>query len=236
MIWDMIVRRPSDERGHADHGWLDTYHTFSFAGYHDPAHMGFRALRVINEDRVQGGRGFGAHSHHDMEIVTYVLEGALEHADSLGNRSVIVPGDVQRMSAGTGVTHSEYNPRPDEPVHFFQIWIQPDRRGLPPAYEQRPVTLDEKEGGLRLIAARDGRDGAVTIHQDADLYASRLEAGGRLRHDLAPGRHAWLQVVSGRVDLNGTALETGDGAAVSREGALTVGATAPSHLLLFDLA
>jgi redox-sensitive bicupin YhaK (pirin superfamily) len=232
----MIVARPAAERGHFDHGWLDTRHTFSFAGYHDPAHMGFRALRVINEDRVAAGRGFGAHSHQDMEIVTYVLEGALEHADSMGNRSVIVPGDVQRMSAGTGITHSEFNPDPDRPVHFLQIWILPSRRGLPPGYEQKAIPPEEERGALRLIAARDGREGAVTIHQDVDLHACRLEPGQRVKAALASGRHAWLQVVAGRVQANGTALGPGDGAAVSGEPTLEIAALEPAHFLLFDLA
>jgi redox-sensitive bicupin YhaK (pirin superfamily) len=232
----MIVKRPAAERGHFDHGWLDTSHSFSFAGYQDPAHMGFRSLRVINEDSVEGGRGFGAHSHRDMEIVTYVLEGALEHADSMGNRSVIVPGDVQRMSAGTGVTHSEFNPRPEEPVHFLQIWLVPNRRGLAPGYEQKAIAEKEERGVLRLIASRDGRDGSVTIHQDVDLFASRLEPGERIEHTLKAGRHAWLQMVTGKVELNGTALETGDGAAVSRESALAMVAREPAHFLLFDLA
>jgi len=232
----MIVKRPAAERGHFDHGWLDTSHTFSFAGYHDPAHMGFRSLRVINEDRVQGGKGFGAHSHSDMEIITYVLEGALAHADSLGNRSTIVPGDVQRMTAGTGVTHSEFNPRPGEPVHFLQIWILPSRRGLAPGYEQKAVPEAEERGTLRLVASRDGREGSVTIHQDVDLYASRLLPGERVKHALAPGRHAWLQVVTGRIEVNGSALGTGDGAAVSGESALEVVAAEPAHFLLFDLA
>jgi redox-sensitive bicupin YhaK (pirin superfamily) len=232
----MIAVRPAAERGHFDHGWLDTRHTFSFAGYHDPAHMGFRALRVINEDRVQGGQGFGAHSHQDMEIVTYVLDGAVEHTDSMGNRSIIVPGDIQRMSAGTGVTHSEFNGRPDRPVHFLQIWILPDRRGLAPGYEQKSIPPSEERGALRLIAARDRRDGAVTIHQDVDLYASRLEPAERVTHALARGRHAWLQVLAGRVTLDGTPLGAGDGAAVSREPALEIVALERAHLLLFDLA
>jgi redox-sensitive bicupin YhaK (pirin superfamily) len=232
----MIVKRPAAERGHFNHGWLDTSHTFSFAGYHDPERMGFRTLRVINEDRVQGGKGFGAHSHSDMEIVTYVLEGALAHSDSMGNRSTIVPGDVQRMTAGTGVTHSEFNPRPQEPVHFLQIWILPDRRGLAPGYEQKAIPEAEERGALRLVASRDGRDGSVTIHQDVDLYASRLLPGERVKHAVASGRHAWLQVVTGRIELNGTALGAGDGAAVSRESALEMVAVEPAHFLLFDLA
>jgi hypothetical protein len=232
----MIVKRPAAERGHFDHGWLDTSHTFSFADYHDPVHMGFRALRVINEDRVAAGRGFGAHSHRDMEIITYVLDGALAHADSMGNRSTIVPGDVQRMSAGTGITHSEFNARRDEAVHFLQIWLLPDRRGLAPGYEQKAIPEAEERGTLRLVASRDGREGTVTIHQDVDLYASRLEPGERVKHALADGRHAWLQMVRGRIELNGTALAAGDGAAVSGESGLEMQALEPAHFLLFDLA
>jgi hypothetical protein len=231
----MIVKRLAAERGHFDHGWLDTSHTFSFADYHDPAHMGFRALRVINEDRVAAGEGFGAHSHRDMEIITYVLDGALAHADSIGNRSTIVPGDVQRMSAGTGITHSEFNGRPDAPVHFLQIWLLPDRRGLAPGYEQKAVPESEERGVLRLVASRDGREGTVTIHQDVDLYASRLEPGERVKHALADGRHAWLQMARGRVEVNGTPLAAGDGAAVSGESALEIVAQESAHLLLFDL-
>ena len=231
----MIVKRPAAERGHFDHGWLDTSHTFSFSDYHDPSHMGFRSLRVINEDRVAPGKGFGTHSHRDMEIITYVLEGALAHADSMGNRSTIVPGDVQRMSAGTGVTHSEFNGKRDQPVHFLQIWLLPDRRGLTPGYEQKAIPEAEERGVLRLVASRDGREGSVTIHQDADLYASRLLPGERVKHALAEGRHAWLQMVSGRVELNGTALGAGDGAAVSQETGLEVVGLEPAHFLLFDL-
>ena len=231
----MIVKRPAAERGHFDHGWLDTSHTFSFADYHDPAHMGFRALRVINEDRVAAGQGFGAHSHRDMEIITYVLDGALAHADSIGTRSTIVPGDVQRMSAGTGITHSEFNARQDEPVHFLQIWLLPDRRGLTPGYEQKAIPESEERGVLRLVASRDGRGGTVTIHQDVDLYASRLEPGERVKHALAEGRHAWLQMVRGGIELNGTPLAAGDGAAVSGESALEMVAQESAHVLLFDL-
>ena len=228
--------RRAGERGHADHGWLDTRHTFSFASYHDPAHMGFRALRVINEDRVAPGTGFGAHSHRDMEIITYVLEGGLAHKDSMGNGSVIRPGNVQRMSAGTGVIHSEFNASDAEPVHFLQIWILPDRTGLPPSYEERQLAREEKRGALRLVAAPDGRDGAATIHQDARVYASVLEPGERLTHRLAPGRHAWLHVISGAIGLGDVALAGGDGVAISAEPALSLTATAPSELLLFDLA
>jgi redox-sensitive bicupin YhaK (pirin superfamily) len=198
--------------------------------------MGFRALRVINEDRVAAGQGFGAHSHRDMEIITYVLDGALAHADSIGKRSTIVPGDVQRMSAGTGITHSEFNARQDEPVHFLQIWLLPDRRDLAPGYEQKAIPESEERGVLRLLASRDGRDGTVTIHQDVDLYASRLEPGERVKHALADGRHAWLQMVRGRIELNGTPLAAGDGAAVSGENALEMVAQESAHFLLFDLA
>ncbi|MEK7445694.1 MAG: pirin family protein [candidate division NC10 bacterium] len=232
----MIRVRRAGERGHADHGWLDTWHTFSFASYHDPAHMGFRALRVINDDTVAPGTGFGAHSHRDMEIITYVLEGGLAHKDSMGNGSVIRPGNVQRMSAGTGVTHSEFNASESEPVHFLQIWILPERTGLPPSYEEKQFAREEKRGVLRLIATPDARDGAATIHQDARVFASVLEPGERLAHRLAPGRHAWLHVISGGLTLDGVALEGGDGAAVTGEPALDLSATAPAELLLFDLA
>src|SRR2546422_700996 len=231
----MIRIRRSAERGHADHGWLDTYHTFSFAEYHDPRHMGFRHLRVLNEDRVQPGRGFPTHAHQDMEIITYVLEGALEHKDSLGNGSIIRPGDVQRMSAGTGVTHSEYNPSRTEPVHLLQIWILPERTGLPPSYEQRTFSEAERRGLLRLIASRNGRDGSVTIHQDADVYATLLEPRTEVVHRLRPGRHAWVQVARGAVGLDDQRLEAGDGATVSEESALRIAAAAPSEVLVFDL-
>ncbi len=232
----MIQVRRAEERGHADHGWLDTWHTFSFASYHDPAHMGFRALRVINEDRVAPGTGFGKHGHSDMEIVTYVLDGALRHEDSLGNGSVIAPHDVQRMTAGTGVLHSEQNASRDLPVHLLQIWLLPERRGLAPGYEQRRVAPEEKRGRWRLIGARDGREGAVTIHQDVDLYATLLAPGEVVTHRLRPGRHAWLQVARGQVTLGGQALAAGDGAAVGGEAALEVRAGSDAELLLFDLA
>ena len=232
----MIKRRPSGERGHADHGWLDSHHTFSFADYHDPRHMGFRALRVINEDRVEPGRGFGTHPHRDMEIVSYVLEGALEHKDSMGTGSIIRPGDVQRMSAGTGVLHSEYNHSKTEPVHFLQIWILPERAGAKPGYEQKSFSAEDKRGRLRLVATRDGRDGAVTVHQDVDLYAGLLGSGDAVVHELRPGRHAWVQLVRGKVTLNGEELVSGDGAAVSEEPRLSIEAAEPSELLVFDLA
>jgi redox-sensitive bicupin YhaK (pirin superfamily) len=232
----VITIRKAQERGHARHGWLESFHTFSFAGYHDPRQMGFRDLRVINEDRVEPGRGFGTHSHRDMEIVSWVLEGALAHRDSLGNGSVIRPGDVQRMSAGTGVSHSELNPSASERVHFLQIWILPEREGLAPSYEQKHVPPEERAGRLRLLASRDGRDGSVRIHQDVDLYAALLAAGESVTHALRPGRHAWLQVARGRCTLNGVALEAGDGAAVSEERSLRLAGSGDAELLLFDLA
>jgi quercetin 2,3-dioxygenase len=232
-----VIRvRPAELRGHAEHGWLESWHTFSFADYRDPEHMGFRALRVINEDRVMPGEGFPAHGHRDMEILTYVLDGALEHRDSLGNGSVIRPGEVQRMSAGTGVTHSEYNASREEPVHLLQIWILPERDGIAPGYEQRPFPADERRGRLRLLASRDGREGSLTIHQDAALYGTLLEPGKTLVHSLEPGRHAWLQIAGGAVMLDDLALRAGDGAALSDEPILEVRALEPAELLLFDLA
>ena len=231
----MITLRQAHERGHAQHGWLESYHTFSFADYYDPRHMGFRALRVINEDRVQPGRGFGTHPHRDMEIISYVLEGALEHRDSLGTGSVITPGEVQRMSAGTGVTHSEFNSSRSELVHFLQIWILPERAGLPPGYEQRAFPAGEKRGKFRLVASRDGREGSVTIHQAVDLYTSVFAPGEAVTHRLTPGRSAWVQVARGAVTLNDTALSAGDGAAVSEEPLLTVTAKDQAEVLLFDL-
>jgi quercetin 2,3-dioxygenase len=232
----MITVRPAADRGHADHGWLDTRHTFSFASYHDPRHMGFRSLRVINEDRVKPGEGFGTHAHRDMEILTWVLEGALGHKDSMGNGSIIRPGDLQRMSAGTGITHSEFNPSGEEMVHFLQIWLLPRERGLPPGYEQRRFPPEERRGRLRLIAAGDGRDGAVTIHQDADLWTALLEPDESVRHALAPGRAAWVHVARGGASLNGRTLGSGDGAAVSDEQMLEIAGAADAEVLLFDLA
>jgi redox-sensitive bicupin YhaK (pirin superfamily) len=233
----MITVRKSDDRGHAEHGWLDSQHTFSFADYHDAAHMGFRALRVINEDRVEPRMGFPSHGHRDMEIVTYVLDGALAHKDSMGNGSTIRPGDVQRMSAGTGVVHSEYNASAAEPVHLLQIWILPDERNLEPGYEEKRFAVDEKRGRLRRIASRDGAEGSVRIHQDADVYATVLGPGETVRHELRPGRHAWLQVARGGVTANGVALGQGDGAAVSDEAAVEIaGRDDGSEVLLFDLA
>jgi redox-sensitive bicupin YhaK (pirin superfamily) len=231
---DIQVRKAS-ERGHADHGWLDTSHTFSFADYYDPEFMGFRALRVINEDRVAPGRGFGAHPHNDMEIVTYVLEGELAHKDSMGNGSVIRPGEVQRMSAGTGVVHSEMNPSPTNKAHFLQIWIIPDQRGYAPSYEQKAFSAEERRGKLRVVASRDGRDGSVTIHQDASISAALLEPGERVEHALRSGRHAWVQIARGKVTLAGHVLAAGDGAAVHGDGALAIAATEPAEVLVFDL-
>jgi len=231
----MITVRPAAERGHFDHSWLDTYHTFSFASYHDPKHMGFRSLRVINDDRVKPAEGFGTHAHRDMEILTWVLEGALQHKDSMGNGSIIRPGDIQRMSAGTGVTHSEFNPSRDEPVHLLQIWLLPRQRGLTPGYEEKQFPEATRRGRLRLIAAGDGRDGAVTIHQDADLWTALLEPGESVRHALRPGRHAWLHVARGTVVANGVRLAEGDGAAISDEPAVDVKANDRSEILLFDL-
>lgn len=231
----MIALRKSEARGHADHGWLDTYHTFSFADYYDPAEMGWGALRVINEDFVQPGQGFGTHGHRDMEIITYILSGALEHKDSMGNGEVIRPGEVQRMSAGKGVMHSEFNPSPTEVVHLLQIWIEPAVRGIAPSYEQKTFPDDEKRGCLRLIASRDGRAGSVTIHQDAAVYASILAPGGRLTHALGPGRRAYLHLVRGEATVNSTALRGGDGAKIADESALDILAQADAELLLFDL-
>lgn len=232
----MISVRKSSERGHFDHGWLNTYHTFSFAGYYDPEQMGFGALRVINEDRVQAGQGFGAHPHKDMEIITYVMEGALAHRDSMGNHSVIRPGEVQRMTAGTGITHSEFNHSRDELVHFFQIWITPDTRGLKPGYEQIFFPEEEKKGKLRLIASRDGRNGSVTINSDVKLYTALLEPGEELVHHPAVSHKAWLQVARGRVLLNDQVLDQGDGAAVSDEELLQIAGQEAAEVFLFDLA
>jgi quercetin 2,3-dioxygenase len=232
----MTSIRRSEDRGHFDHGWLDTRHTFSFADYHDPRFMGFRTLRVINEDRVQPGQGFGTHPHRDMEIISYVLEGALAHEDSMGNGSAIRPGDVQRMTAGTGVLHSEFNHSKDEMVHFLQIWIRPDRQGLQPGYEQKSFPTEEKRGRLRLVASTDGRDGSVAIHQDARLYVTLLGPGEEVSHPLAAGRHAWIQVARGEVDLGGERLRAGDGAAVSGEAGVALRGRRDAEVLLFDLA
>jgi hypothetical protein len=232
----MLTIRKAEDRGHANHGWLNTYHTFSFANYYDPKHMGFRALRVINEDRVSPAAGFGTHGHRNMEIITYVLEGALEHKDSIGTGSVIKPGEVQRMSAGTGIMHSEFNHSKTEPVHFLQIWLLPEREGLAPGYEQQNFSPAKTPGKLQLVAARDGREGSVTVHQDVELYAGVLKAGDRISHSLKPQRHAWVQVARGAISLNGVPLDTSDGAGISEETDVVIEATKDAEILLFDLA
>jgi len=231
----MITLRGSEERGHARHGWLDTHHTFSFADYYDPDHMGFRALRVLNDDRVVAGAGFPRHPHRDMEIVTVVLDGALKHKDSMGHGSIIRPGEVQRMSAGTGVTHSEYNHSKSEPVRFLQIWIVPEQRGLEPSYEQRAFATEERQGKLRLVASPDASDDAVTIHQDVRLYSALLSAGEKVSHSLDHARHAWLQVAKGRVRLGEHELSEGDGAAVSEAASIEIEGLEDAEILLFDL-
>ncbi len=232
----MITIRKSRERGHFDHGWLNTYFTFSFADYYDPQHVHFRTLRVLNDDRVAAGAGFPEHPHRDMEIVTYVLEGALEHRDSMGNGSVIRPGDVQYMSAGSGVTHSEFNASKSEPVHLLQIWMFPEKKGFKPAYDQKNFPREDKQGKLRLVASPDGRDGSVTIRQDNELYATVLGTGESVRHELKPERYAFVQVARGSVKLNGTTLGEGDGAAISGEKAIELTGVKDAEVLLFDLA
>jgi redox-sensitive bicupin YhaK (pirin superfamily) len=232
----MITIRRSDERGGGDHGWLNTRHSFSFDQYYDPRHMGFRSLRVINEDWVQPGHGFPMHPHRDMEIITYLLEGVLEHKDSMGNGSIIRPGDGQSMSAGTGVRHTEANPSQTDPAHLLQIWILPERRGIEPGYEQKQFPKEEKLGKLRLIASPDGKDGSVTIHQDARLYVSLLGPGQRVQHELGQGRYGWLQVAKGTVELNGKRLQQGDGAAISEQPKIDLRGKEEAEILLFDLA
>jgi redox-sensitive bicupin YhaK (pirin superfamily) len=231
----MMKIRRSGERGYANHGWLQSRHTFSFANYFDPEHMGFRSLRVINDDRVMGGEGFGTHPHRDMEIISYVVSGALEHKDSMGNGSIIVPGEVQRMRAGTGVTHSEYNHSPSHPVRFLQIWVLPEEKGLAPGYEQR-FFGDERLGKLRLVASRDDAEGSVQIQQDLAMFASVLRDGEAVTHELSPGRHAWLQVVRGTVLVRGEELAEGDGASFSAVEAIRIQSRGESELILFDMA
>lgn len=232
----MIQVHKAAERGHLDHGWLDTYHTFSFGDYFDPARMGFRSLRVINDDRVAPGQGFGMHGHRDMEIVTYVLDGALAHKDSIGNGSIIKAGELQRMTAGTGVRHSEFNPSDTEWVHLYQIWLLPQRKGLEPSYEQLAVGEEEKRGRFRLVASPDGVDGSLTIHQDARLYLASLSPGEGVAHEIDRGRATWLQVLRGSVNVLGHDLTAGDGVAVTDENAIPVQAAVPSEVLFFDLA
>ena len=229
----MKVRR-AEQRGHANHGWLDTWHTFSFAGYYDPEHMGFRTLRVINDDTVAPGAGFGTHPHRDMEIITYVLSGALQHKDSMGNGCIIRPGEFQYMAAGTGITHSEFNPDRSQPGHFLQIWIVPERQGLKPRYAEKAMA-DAKTGRLHLVASPSGRDGSMAINQEADLYLARLKAGEKVEHTLAPGRHAWVHVAEGEARVNGKALKAGDGAALSDESRLELAGERNAQVLLFSL-
>jgi len=232
----MIRIRRAADRGHFNHGWLDTSHTFSFGDYYDSAHMAFRSLRVINDDRVQPGQGFGMHGHRDMEIVTYVLEGALEHKDSMGNGSIIRAGELQRMTAGTGVRHSEFNPSDKEAVHLYQIWLLPERKGLKPSYQELALDEAQKRGRFRLVASPDGADGSLTIHQDARLYLASLSPGEGVAHEIDRGRSAWLQVLRGSVNVLGHDLAAGDGVAVTDENAISIQATVPSEVLLFDLA
>jgi redox-sensitive bicupin YhaK (pirin superfamily) len=231
----MIKVRKAEERGHFDFGWLNTYHSFSFGDYYDPQQIRFRSLRVINEDFVQPGHGFPTHGHRDMEIITYILQGALEHRDSMGNGSIIRRGDAQRMSAGSGVTHSEANPSPNAPVHLLQIWIIPSEQDLTPEYEEKKFSDEEKSNQLRLIVSPDGSEGSVRIHQDAKVFASLLDEGKEVAHALADGRSAWLQVAAGSVTLNDVALKQGDGAAASQESSLRITAQEPAEILLFDL-
>ncbi len=232
----MFAIRKAEERGHLDHGWLNTYHTFSFGRYHDPEHMGFRALRVINEDRVRPGEGFGTHPHRDIEIVTYVLEGAIEHRDSMGNGEVLRPGEIQRMSAGTGITHSEFNPSSETPLHFYQIWLLPERAGITPSYEQKRFAEAGRRNALQLVTSPVGAAGSLTIHQDLHIYLGQLDSNASVTHELANDRHAWLQVLRGRVTLNSVPLGTSDGVAVSDEETLTVTAASDAEVMLFDLA
>ena len=232
----MQTLRPSDSRGKASFGWLDSRHSFSFGQYFDPEHMGFGPLRVINQDRVAPGAGFGTHGHADMEILSIVLDGALEHKDSEGNAEVIRPGEVQRMTAGTGVQHSEYNASKTDPVHFLQIWIIPETEGLPPSYEQKSLPLDDTRGALRLLGSREGRDGSITIHQDVDLWGAKLSAGDALTHVIGPRRGAWLQMIRGSVTANGDALASGDGLALMREPDVRIEASEDAEFLLFDMA
>ena len=230
----MLTLRPADERGHADHGWLQSAHTFSFADYFDPQHMGFRSLRVINDDTVAGGGGFGMHPHRDMEILTYVLRGALRHRDSMGNTAVMRAGDAQQMSAGTGVRHSEFNDSPTEPVRLMQIWILPEIKGVKPSYAEKSLAT-AAPGQLHLIASKGGRDGSLPLHQDCDVWLAKFAGGEKVLHTLKPQPHAWLQVAEGDVDLNGTTLHEGDGVAVSDETVLTLTARQPAQVLVFDL-
>jgi redox-sensitive bicupin YhaK (pirin superfamily) len=232
----MFRIRKADARGYFDHGWLRTHHTFSFSDYYDPEHINFRSLRVMNEDRVRPGHGFGEHGHKDMEIVTYVLEGALQHRDSLGNGEILRPGEFQRMTAGSGIRHSEFDPSAEESVHFYQIWLLPERLGLTPSYEQKAFSPEERDDQLRIVASPDGRDGSLSIHQDALIFLSTLAPGARISYSVPEERHAWLQVLRGAVELNGHPLEKGDGIAASQEPLLELTSSEPAEVMLFDLA
>ena len=232
----MITIRRAEERGHANHGWLDSYHTFSFASYQDPQHRGFRSLRVINEDRVSAGQGFGTHAHRDMEIVSYVLDGELEHKDSMGNGEVLRPGEFQRISAGSGITHSEFNPSADHPTHFYQIWLHPDQKGLPPSYEQKAFDPTERRNRFQLVASPDGMDDSLRIHQDARIYLADLSADGELSYNIPANRHLWLQVLRGSLDANHISLDTSDAIAISEVATLSLKTKCGAEVMLFDLA
>ena len=232
----MLTVRHAKDRGHGDHGWLNSWHTFSFAGYRDPDHMGFRTLRVINEDRVAAGQGFGTHAHNDMEIVSYVLEGKLEHKDSMGNGEVLRPGEFQRISAGTGITHSEFNPSASAPTHFYQIWIKPERKGIEPSYEQKAFDAQQRKNRLQLVASRDGAEGSLVIHQDAQIFLADLTAGYPVDYEIPAGRHIWLQVLRGSVTANGQSLGTSDAVSVSDETKLELKSDMTAEVMLFDLA
>ena len=232
----MITVRRSDERGHADHGWLKSHHTFSFASYQDPEHMGFRSLRVVNEDRVAAGQGFGTHGHRDMEIVSYVLDGELEHKDSMGNGEVLRPGEFQRISAGTGIEHSEFNPSKENATHFYQIWLRPEQKGIEPSYEQKAFEPADRANRLQLVASRDGQDGSLVVHQDAKIFLTDLSDGQEVVYPIATGRHAWVQVLRGNASVNGEALAVGDAAAISDEAVLHVSSNDLAELMIFDLA
>ena len=238
-VWrvpEMIKVRKAEERGHADHGWLNTYHTFSFASYQDPQHMGFRSLRVINEDRVSPGQGFGTHQHDNMEIVSYVLEGAIEHKDSMGNGQVLKPGEFQRISAGTGIKHSEFNPSSSEPMHFYQIWLIPTQRDIQPSYEQKAFEKSQRLNRLQLVATADGQSNSLTIHSDAKIYLLDLDGSQTVTMPLANKRHGWVQVLRGSIEVNGKSLEVSDGAAISEEESIELKTNATAELMLFDLA
>lgn len=232
----MMRLRPAHERGHADHGWLDTYHTFSFASYRDPQHVGFRSLRVMNEDIIAPDQGFGEHPHHNMEIITYVLSGSLEHKDSMGNGEVLKAGELQRMTAGTGITHSEFNPSGSEPVHLYQIWIRPERKGLEPSYEQKSFPAEDRANALQLVASPDARDGSLLVHQNARIYLAGLSAGAAVTHAVTSDRYVWLQTLRGAVRIQDQILRAGDGAAFSDEDGLTIKGLEDSEVMLFDLA